>query len=137
VLDVPADGMSSFGYDINKQGDIVGYYQGQGERQAAVWHRDGTRTDLPAVIEGRTHGSAFAINDRGVIVGQSVAIEGGLTGPVIWDKWGVSALPLPDPTREGAAWSIDENGMILGRLLAGRFPNLERINVVWCPHRCR
>src|SRR5256886_13997910 len=53
-------GFSSFAFDINNRGDIVG---GVDRSHAVRWH-DGTVTDLgPAVQTG------YLINDRGQIVG--------------------------------------------------------------------
>jgi hypothetical protein len=49
--DLPQDALVSHGYEINRRGTIVGWY-GIGSRSvAALWDRDGTRTDLPSLTK--------------------------------------------------------------------------------------
>lgn len=131
ILDVPEDAVASAAYDINKRGDIVGWYSippiggGASGPVAAIWHRDGTRTDLPSLAEdGRAQ--AYSINDRGYAVG-----FGG--GPVVWNSRGdIIELPLPDGISSAVAWSITDNGVIFGRahLTPGLDP--EEGTLVWC-----
>ena len=110
MLDLPEDAIVSHGYEINRRGTIVGWY-GIGSRSvAALWDRDGTRTDLPSLTKNGI-AQAYSINDRGTAVGQSNGV------PVVWVQRGyIAQLPLPDGAAFGTAWSISDNEVIFGRV---------------------
>jgi hypothetical protein len=109
MLDLPEDALVSHGYEINRRGTIVGWY-GIGRRSvAALWDRDGTRTDLPSLTKDGI-AQAYSINDRSTAVGQSDGV------PVVWVRRGhIAQLPLPDGAAFGTAWSISDNEVIHGR----------------------
>jgi hypothetical protein len=129
VLDVPEDVFSSFGYEINKKGNIVGWLGGT-PPVAVIWHRDGTRTDLPSLTEDGS-AQAYSINNSGAAVGHSNG------HPVVWDRRGhITELPVPDGTEFGTAWSISSNGVIFGQVQPFDI-ELDLITILWCQRgRC-
>ena len=125
---MPEGAITTFGYDINKRGDIAGFYGLGGLGKAVLWDQDGTSRDLPSLIEGVT-AQAYSIDDRGTAVGQSGS------SAVVWDRRGrITELPLPDGTDRGVAWSISDNGTIFG--IATLSDSGDVVNVLWCRTRC-
>jgi uncharacterized membrane protein len=65
---------------INDRGEVVGY----GDGGAYLW-RAGTLTPLPALV--RTAASAWDVNDRGLVVGESATTPDGLNQrAVMWTR---------------------------------------------------
>jgi hypothetical protein len=63
VLDLPEGALDSRIFDIDRRGTIVGWYHVPPRTIAALWHKDGTRTDLG-------EGQAFGISYRkGIVAG--------------------------------------------------------------------
>lgn len=109
---------------INNRGEIVGYSETSidDEFHAFLW-RNGRMTDL-GMVEGQSFSGAEAINDKGVIVGES-------GGPVVWRNGVPTALrKVPGADDFGNALDVNERGDIVGYW---GFPSGATINraVVW------
>ena len=105
-----------FATDINRSGDIVGavsiFVGGfQSFANRAVLYRDGVVHDLGTL--GGNSSSARAINDRGVIIGNSKTASGASHG-FVWEKGVMQDLgTLGGP--ESVAEAINSHGVIVGR----------------------
>ena len=112
-------GTYAYPSDINSRGQVVGWAQtAAGTNHAFMWD-DGVLTDLGALAGDESR--AFAINNAGLIVGDSVDIVGdpedpvGLLRPVKWDDGVLIELPTLDPDLAGTAYDINEKGTVVGR----------------------
>ncbi len=100
-------GSTSSAAGVNDAGDVVGYSTTSvGELHAFRW-RDGVMTDLGTTADS-TLSIAYAINNRGQVVGQS-----GQT-PVVWRRGVATALALPSGGTYGAAQGNNDRGGIAG-----------------------
>ncbi|MEV4814039.1 hypothetical protein [Micromonospora avicenniae] len=139
VREVEMPGSSQELLDVNRAGLAVGWSMGGQDGSSAWVVRDGKVMSLPGVISG----GAMAVNDTGRIVGwRSVRGPGepGVTQtPVVWDSYRSEAvdLPLPEPSWEGEAIGIDEDGTILARMSEGPLGGAAIRAVVWRPGAAR
>jgi probable HAF family extracellular repeat protein len=69
-LGVLTGGSQSEAFDINKEGQVVGYSLASNGEDHAFLFSGGTMQDL-GVLNGDAWSQAYAINDNGVIVGAS------------------------------------------------------------------
>lgn len=72
-IDLGIDGVSS-AQDVNDRDVVVGYRIVDGNDRAFLW-RDGAVVDI-APLPGGTRSYAYAVNDRGEVVGSSEAADG-------------------------------------------------------------
>ncbi|MET8150440.1 hypothetical protein ACIBSW_09655 [Actinoplanes sp. NPDC049668] len=102
--------------DVNSAGTAVGWSYTSGGPVPFVY-RDGEVSKLPGVA----HGSAYAINDAGVIVGDDDRAA------LLWPSATAEPrrLPVPAGASEATAADIDEDGTVAGSV--GRRP------YVWFP----
>ena len=100
--------------DVNSTGTAVGWsYSGTTEADTgsvAYVYQDGKVSKLPGV----RHGSAYAINNAGAIVG----VDDDHHAAVVWPSATAKPIQLPVPagTKEAAARDIDEDGTTVGSL---------------------
>ena len=92
--------------DINDRGQVVG--------GAGIWH-DGVLTAI-GTLEGDDSSYAWAINERGQVVGQSVG-QGARYRPFLWADGLMTALE-PGTLEGGTAFamSINDHGQVVGHL---------------------
>ncbi len=107
--------------DIDDQGEMVGSLAkpNLGKELAFHW-ADDVWTELPS-LPGSTNTTAFAINDFGVIVGESANT---ITGPAIacvWKNGTISALDLPLGPNS-AAFDISDASLAVGRMGGSSYP---------------
>ncbi|GAA4452140.1 hypothetical protein [Phytohabitans houttuyneae] len=109
--------------DVNTTGTAVGwsYIGGEGNAHPVPYvYRDGTVSQLPGVRSG----SAYAINDDGVIVGADD--EGyAVRWPSATEQ--PTRLPMPPGTKGARASDIDEDGTVVGAVIGDDRP------YVWFP----
>lgn len=77
--------------------------------------QDGPAAVALELLPGGTNSSAFAVNDRGTIVGRADAADG-RTHPARWSTDGVTALELPPDAQGGTASHVNELDMAAGNL---------------------
>ncbi|HWS39289.1 MAG TPA: hypothetical protein VN408_41910 [Actinoplanes sp.] len=106
-LDFPGDGRSTL-TDVNTGGTAVGWgFTADTDRNPVPYvYRQGVPTPLPAPAGGR----ALAINDAGVIAGESDGTA------VRWPSSTASpvSLPVPDDTKTSLVVGIDDDGTVIG-----------------------
>ncbi|MGE0481006.1 MAG: hypothetical protein AB7Q17_11095 [Phycisphaerae bacterium] len=120
----PAESLSSSAQDINNLGQIVGAATSTDElgtfAQAMLWNPPYSQPfglgDLPG---GDRFSHANAINNHGVVVGQSTTFRGGEA--FVWSKDdGMQALPdAPDGLWAASAHDINDLGQIVGQTTGG------------------
>jgi probable HAF family extracellular repeat protein len=139
MLDLGALGgaqSESVAYDINNARQVVGTSDTvSGSRHAFLWDR-GTLTDL-GTLAGDTDSEAYAINDRGEIVGASLQRRCGDCPPraTVWRDGQLIDLNTLLPADSGwhllEATELDDHGCIVGRGLyqgQARYFMLQRRN---------
>ncbi len=90
AVDISADGMDTFGWDINDSGQVVGFAAPHiypYNEQAFVW-QNGTMTWLDGL--GGSVTEAFGINSSGWIVGRAKGLDG--------NYYAVEWEPVPEPS---------------------------------------
>ncbi len=104
-------GSYSTAVDVNERGDVVGYGQvaGGGGDHAFVW-RGGRLIDL-SPLPGFSSSYAFAVNDRGDVVGTSVGDRG--INAVLWRPDG-TAVDLTAQTGLDEVTDLDNAGRLVG-----------------------
>ena len=130
TLDLGALGGAEFesvAYDINNARQVVGTSDtGTGTRHAFLWHR-GEMADL-GTLPGDTDSEAFAINERGDIVGTSLQRQCGVCAPraTLWRDGRALDLNTLLPPDSGwhllEATELDDHGCIIGRGLLNGLP---------------
>jgi probable HAF family extracellular repeat protein len=99
---------SSYAYDINSTGLIVGYSSAGTSSHAVEW-ANGSMTDL-GVLSGTTSSKAYAINSSGTIAGVSG------TSAVIWQSGSIVALTsFAGVTGQVTAYDINDFGAVVGQ----------------------
>jgi hypothetical protein len=107
AVDLPGDEEESL-TDVNSTGTAVGWsYEGGGP--VPYVYSGGQVSRLP----GADHGSAFAINDAGAIVGEDAAGTA-LMWPSATEE--PTRLPLPEGSSAATANDIDEDGTVVGNI---------------------
>jgi len=96
--------------DINRYGDVVGSSDGPDGQRAVLW-RDGRIIDL-GVLGGGVASSAYAINDRGQVVGTSRTAGGELRG-FLWQDGRMRDLGIDGGVMPG---DINNSGQVVGAL---------------------
>jgi len=115
LLPLPAGYTSSLTWDINDAGVVVGEVLGVSQGMAAAWYPDGQggyTIELLGTLPGHVQSIAYAINNQGQIVGDSI-IPGWPGGPTVWfnSPSGVIDLGPDAPSRPTA---INDNGLVVG-----------------------
>ena len=107
-------GATSFAFDINDRGHVVGYsgtgvlFDGKEVSHAVLWS-NGQITDLGTL--GGKFSRAHAVNDSLRIVGSSL-VDGGPTHAFVWSGSMVDLGTLGGASSE--AWDVDDLGRIVG-----------------------
>ena len=108
-------------YDINEAGWAVGYASYPSSFGAIVWRPDGSALDigtLPLAADRRPQADGRAINDAGVVVGQSLTtLAGGALAnhAFSWQDGRFTDLgSLRGPTWSSEAMAINDLGQIVG-----------------------
>ncbi len=103
------------GYDINRQGQVVGCADFPGESGRAYLWTQGRTTELGTL--GGATACASGINDRGQVAGY-VATAGGETRAFLWDNGRMTDLNRLLPAGSGwvlrQAYAINDAGQIVG-----------------------
>jgi probable HAF family extracellular repeat protein len=120
-------GTTSSANDINDSGVIVGTSTASGStvEQAVRWSPGATSPEALPSLPGGTTARALAVNDSGAIVGSSEIVGEDPcelygfscppTRPVRWSPAGaVTALPVLAGDTHGAAYDINDSGVIVG-----------------------
>jgi probable HAF family extracellular repeat protein len=116
TADVPVFGIVS---GLNDQGQVVGFAGAFGEDSPLSWQAATGLFDLPT-LPGYAWGGAYAINNRGQIVGWSAPQQGFRPGPahgVLWQPVGSAdrTMPTTDSTapkvKPGSVKLLDPNTM--------------------------
>ena len=109
---------------VNARGQVIGTQQFgfEGDRSRAFLWSDGHLTYLPP-LPGDNRTAAFAINDRGTVVGASWK-EVGFSGDehqraVIWEHGRVRDLGVPRGALATRAMALDGRGRVVGSFSAG------------------
>jgi uncharacterized membrane protein len=113
-------------HDINERGQIAGPCGAGGDgTPAAVQQRDGRVVLLEDLPGGQNWSDAFAINDRGEVVGHSSGTMSAIVEAVSWQSGTVEPLGS-----EGTSTALDINnrGQIVG--ITRRDPN-PQLGVMW------
>lgn len=101
--------------DINKAGDVVGFYYPSGEiasgPQRGFYYRDGVVHDIGTL--GNTVTAANGVNDRGVVVGYSTLPFSSTQHAVVWENGVLRDLGTLGGTHSNAV-DINNRGVILG-----------------------
>ena len=109
-LGIPSGYVSSLGYGLNDNGNVVGwgqlanYVPGRGEGIAYIggqWYDLGGYTS-----NGISPGNAYAVNNSGTIVGESFVLAGGPGGTL--------TNPAPAANQYGGAYAINNSGVVVG-----------------------
>lgn len=101
------------GVDLDDRGRVAGtVHLGGGLREAAVW-RDGAIVRL-GVLPGTVASRALALNDAGLVVGDSQAVPGADGTAFVWSRGTLQALGVV-----GDGWSVasdvNERGQVAGQ----------------------
>ncbi len=114
-------------YGINDQGQIVGWSNVDSDPElgahAFLW-QDGEMTDL-GTLDGSRYSQAIAINDAGLIVGQSGSEVYGTWRPVVWRDGEVIDLGTftRDNSGDGVCIDVNEAGDVVGYTSRDYFTN--------------
>ena len=111
---------------VNDRSQVVG--KGfAGPPRAYLWQRDGLTEIEPP--QGHSTISPFGVNNRGLIVGDSIGL---INDPFVWHRGRFTLLPLLSTIVGGTAHDINDRGQIVG--FAGVAPptgGLEWHAVLW------
>ena len=121
ILDVLDGGLRSHAYDINENGEVVGYSESATGNHAVLWDETGGITDLHTLMleEGWVLTSATAMNDKGDIVGTGtlngvahgfVLSNGAISGPPPVQNQQPVAIADSDVTAGKAPLVVNFNG---------------------------
>jgi probable HAF family extracellular repeat protein len=103
------------GWSLNNRNQVVGISgNGPGDARPVFW--EAGRVTALELFTGDNQGLAYAINERGQIVGMSMRIEGAIVGqarPMFWNKREAGALPIGQYLG-GHCTDINEKGLIIG-----------------------
>jgi probable HAF family extracellular repeat protein len=98
---------------VNNRGQIVGMSLIDGPHgHAFLWH-EGRMLDL-GTLPGDNHSAAYAINDRGQVVGVSANIEQSTARAFIWEDGVMRDLGLAPGTTFATANDVNELGLAAG-----------------------
>jgi hypothetical protein len=111
--------------DINEHGQIAGSSCGQNGCPALLWQPDHTIVLLDDIPGGIVWGDAFAINESGEAVGQSINVDDGFAA-ASWRNGTVEPLATG---RGSAATDINDRGQIVGFA-----QSLFQTAVIWQDH---
>jgi probable HAF family extracellular repeat protein len=95
---------------LNDRGDVVGTILVNGHAHAVFW-RNGKLTDLGTL--GRRTTYAYALNDHGQVVGESVTTTGAYHA-FVWENGTMTDLGTLPGDRYSHAWAITNSGQIVG-----------------------
>jgi probable HAF family extracellular repeat protein len=121
LLGEPAGGTASIAYDINEAGQVVGQWQGSGlpGYRPFLWDDENGIQDLGTL--GGDYARALAINDAGVIVGESWTATD-IDHPFLYDETGMHDLRSVIGAEAGSQWVIDsledinDRGQVIGQM---------------------
>ncbi|HMJ86973.1 MAG TPA: choice-of-anchor Q domain-containing protein, partial [Vicinamibacterales bacterium] len=103
-------GARSFGHGVNNLGQVVGLSDdATGRERAFLWTPERGMEDL-GTLPGGTSSEAYAINDRGQVVGRTTPNE----RPFVWTR-STGMIELPSLTGSGRAYGLNERGQIAGQ----------------------
>lgn len=110
---LPGDEEASL-QDVNSKGTAVGWSFEDDKPVPYVYHGSAV-----AKLPGAAHGSAYAINDAGAIVGDdSAGAPDDKGAPLVWPSATAAPfrLPMPAGAVNGKATDIDEDGTVVGTI---------------------
>jgi probable HAF family extracellular repeat protein len=123
----PPDSKSSYAYDINNRGQILGRVQtNSGDSHFVVWNNDGTMRVLNVLDKGRVS-SISDINDRGQIVGSMYTDTG--SQAFLLDNGVIKELGTLGG-RESSAVAINNKGQVICNVTT-MSPNYYQRTVLW------
>jgi probable HAF family extracellular repeat protein len=96
---------------INAAGEVAGYADFPAGHDAARWSADGFVTELGNLGH---EGVARAINDNGLVIGESWTADYDRLLPVRWSGTTPTPLPLRPGDLAGAAYGVNNRGVIVG-----------------------
>jgi probable HAF family extracellular repeat protein len=133
VLDSPSHAIA---FGLNNQGQVVGRAAVQsGETHAVLW-QDGRLVDL-GTIPGGQYSEAYAINDRGQVVGWSTIDQSTCTAfdgcwhAFHWEDGIMTDLLGLDPRFQSYAYSLNDKGQIVGISATQDYPFGDFRPVLW------
>jgi probable HAF family extracellular repeat protein len=101
----PAQGAGGEALAVNNSGLVVGHASTTAQLQHAVSWFQGVLTDLGTLATG-TRSSATAVNDRGIIVGESASSGTNVNHAVLWGRIGAAPQDLNALISSGAAAQV-------------------------------
>lgn len=121
---------------VNNYRQVVGRADvPSGETHAVLWDR-GQMVDL-GTIPGGNYSEAFAINDRGQVVGWSMLDQtnciafDGCWHAFLWEKGTITDLLGLEPDFQSYAYSINNSGQIVGISATQNYPIIDYRPVMW------
>ena len=100
--DLPGGNDFSIAYDINEDGQVVGYSRAATGARGVLWD-SGTMTDLGDLPGGTDSSVAYGINEAGQVVGYGQVVAG--TSAFLWEA-GTGMRALDDLIDPASGWSI-------------------------------
>ena len=114
-------GTSSYAYDVNEAGAVVGYSYTTGDTEihAFVWTPTNGMVDLGTL--GGTNSYAYALNDQGQVVGRSQTAESSGGHAFVWSasEGMVDLAPLTGYAYSDA-FLVNNSGRVVGISYSGK-----------------
>ncbi|MHC4219334.1 MAG: hypothetical protein ACYSU7_12875 [Planctomycetota bacterium] len=116
LLPLPDGYISSLSWGINDAGVVVGDVSGAGQEMATAWYPDGRggyTIELLGALPGHEHSVAYAINNRGDIVGESIN-PGWAGGPTVWFNAPGGIMNLQTLGAPSRPTAVNDSGLVVG-----------------------
>lgn len=126
ILELGSPGFS-WAADINNRGQVVGHAHTPEGTRAVLWE-DGQMLNL-GTLPGGTYSEAYAINDRGQVVGWGTIDQSTCTAfdgcwhAFLWEDGTMTDLGGLDPRFQSYAYSINNSGQIVGISATADYPD--------------